>query len=139
MNTNFTPALVGLLLFACTSRNQNSDEGISGIYVREYSNKVTNPETNQEIGMRTIRDTIFVRSLNDELEVSNHKWMMNDYDNEGWRSMAHSDDRPKPTFTAILNNANSSLGSKDGTTLFLNKEKGTVHWSDGMDYQLVKP
>ncbi|MBS1977831.1 MAG: hypothetical protein JST46_10705 [Bacteroidetes bacterium] len=139
MNNNFKSALVGLLLVGCTSGNKNSQEGISGAYVREYSNKVTNPETNQEIGMRTIRDTIFVRSLNDEIEVSNHKWMMNDYDNEGWRSMVHSDDRPKPTYRAVFDNESGSLRSTDGTALFLDKEKRAVHWSEGMDYQLVKP
>src|SRR5207253_2713222 len=131
MKTNFTSTLVGLLLVACTSGKKNSNENISGTYVREYSNEVTNPETNLQIGMRTIRDTIFVRSLNDGIEVSNRKWMLNDYDKEGWRSMAHSDDHPKPTYRAVFDNANSSLSSKDGATLFLDKEKRTVHWSEG--------
>lgn len=139
MNTNFTSTLVGLLLIACTSGNKNRDEDISGIYTREYSSGVTNPETNQQIGMRTIRDTVFVRPLDGAIEVSNHKWMMNDYDKEGWRSMAHSDDRPKPKYTASFDDASSSLTSEDGITLFVNKDKGTVHWSEGMDYRLVKP
>ena len=139
MNKNFTFALAGLLLVACSSGNRQGNDGVSGVYVRQYSNEVTNPETNQRIGMRTISDTIFVRPLNDEIEVSNHKWMMNDYDKEGWRDMTHSDDRPKSTYSAIFDNVKSSLTSKDGTTLFVDKEKRTVRWSEGMDYQLVKP
>ena len=36
---------------------------ISGTYVKEYSFKVVNPETGNEIGFRTIRDTIFVNPI----------------------------------------------------------------------------
>lgn len=79
---------------------KNSDTGtdnISGTYAREYSMRVTNPETGAEIGMRTIRDTIFIQPIDQKFEVSNRKWKLNDYDKDGWKNMDHDEDRPNPT------------------------------------------
>jgi len=93
---------VGLIIFTCTSKpDTKSSYGISGVYATEYSFKVVNLETGAEIGTRTIRDTIFVRAVQDGYEISNRKWRKNDYDTEGWQNMMHSEDRPMPTYLAI--------------------------------------
>jgi hypothetical protein len=91
---------VGLAILGCITTEKKSADQISGTYAREYSFKVNNPESRDEIGMRTIRDTIFVRVVQEGFEVSNSKWQKNDYDTEGWRSMIHSEDRPMPTYLA---------------------------------------
>ena len=90
---------VGLTVLACgTKEHSKSADEISGTYVREHSFKVVNPETGAEIGMRMIRDTIFIEPIENGYEVSNRKWRLNDYDKDGWQSMEHSDDRPIFTF-----------------------------------------
>lgn len=97
------------LAFACSpNQDSKSTDGISGVYVREYSFKVVNPETGAEIGMRSVRDTIFIRATDNGYDVSNAKWRKNSYDAEGWQNMAHSDDRPMPTYLA-------RYAAKDGT------------------------
>src|SRR5882672_12810833 len=96
--------IVGTLVFACGIRdNSRSHDEISGAYVREYSFKIINPETGAEIGMRTIRDTIFIRPVEERYEVSNSKWRLNDYDKEGWQNMEHAEDRSMPTSQATFN------------------------------------
>ena len=54
---------VGFVNVPCPSINDNTsaEDEISGAYTREYSFKVINQETGNEIGTRTIRDTIFIR------------------------------------------------------------------------------
>ena len=92
----------GLGLVACNS-SENSRVGendASGVYAREYSSEVTHPETGNKLGIRKIRDSIFVQAVDGGYEISNHKWRLNDYDQEGWVSMKHADDRPLPTFIA---------------------------------------
>ena len=102
--------VVGIVVFACGSKEHSRpNDEISGTYVREYSFKVVNPETGAEIGMRTVRDTIFITPVDERFEVSNHKWAKNDYDNEGWRNMEHADDRPIPTYQAVFAKKDSSL------------------------------
>lgn len=103
---------VGLLLTNCSTKDQHSESmEIPGAYSREHSFKVVKQETGEEIGMRTVRDTVFIEVLNDGYRLSNHKWMLNDYDAEGWRNMMHSDDRPFQPHTATLNSAKSTLES----------------------------
>lgn len=110
---------VGFAVFSCNlKRDSESNDEISGAYAREYSFKIVNPETGSEIGLRTIRDTISIRTSENGYEVSNSKWKMNDYDKEGWQSMEHSDNRPLETFTASFSNGKSLLASKSGQVLF---------------------
>ena len=86
---------VGLIAISCGSKERDTQTyNISGVYVREYSFKVIHPERGDTIGVRTIRDTIFIGQKNQYYEVSNRKWRLNDYDKEGWKSMEHDDDRP---------------------------------------------
>ena len=67
-----------------------TQDEISGAYVHEYSFKVVNPETGTEIGLRTVRDTIFIRLAAVNFELSNRKWAKNDYDNRGWMRYSRS-------------------------------------------------
>lgn len=89
--------VVGLVIFGCNTKEDKSVDKISGVYVREYSFKVINPESAAEIGTRSIRDSIFILPVENGYQVSNRKWKKNDYDTEGWQSMEHSDDRPIAT------------------------------------------
>ena len=81
----------------------------SGIYVREYAVEINNPETGKKIGMRQVRDSIFVEHGENGYQVSNRKWRMNDYDQEGWVSMSHAEDRPLPTFFASYDDKSGAL------------------------------
>jgi hypothetical protein len=110
---------VGFAMFSC-STVQDSKEEIAGTYVREYSFKIVNQESGKEIGMRTVRDTIFLRTVESEYEVSNSKWKLNDYDSEGWQNMAHSDDRPMPDFNAVFDSKENRIVSKSQSNQFLN-------------------
>jgi hypothetical protein len=53
-----------LMILSCGSKNNHLEpDKISGTYVREYTFKVIHLESGDEIGMRTIRDTITIRSM----------------------------------------------------------------------------
>lgn len=119
MKTTKISLVIGLtILFGCTGKTgQNNNADPSGVYVREYTFTVKNPETGRNIGMRTVRDTIFVKKAGDQYEISNHKWMMNGYDQDGWRSMEHADDRPFARYIADFDNGLSQLISSDGSNI----------------------
>lgn len=104
---------VGFAVISCGSRENTSNEShqITGSYVREYSFKVTNSESGREIGMSTIRDTIFVQLTEGGYSVSNRKWRLNHFDNEGWQNMGHSEDRPLPTYAATFVSEDNTLQS----------------------------
>lgn len=120
----------GLLAFACsTNQESTSTDSIAGLYAREYSFKVVNAESGAEVGMRTVRDTIFVRTVGNEYEVSNRKWRKNDYDTEGWQSMEHSDDRPMSTYRATYIDQNGSLTTQQSSmapTLYFDASKQSI-------------
>jgi len=103
---------------------------IPGVYVREYSFRVTNPETGREVGMRTIRDTIFIRAVENSYEVSNSKWRLNDYDREGWQTMEHAEDRPMLLYRSTFSPGDSSLISESRPSLYLNLRKMELYKSD---------
>ena len=125
---------VGIMVVACGKKDhpQSKDE-ISGTYLREYAFKVINPETGAEIGMRTIRDTIFIRPIETKYEILNHKWGMNDYDNEGWKNMEHAEDRPLQTFQTTFNSANDLLHSETMPDLVLDLPKGQLFKDKGLE------
>jgi hypothetical protein len=128
LNSIFIVLVVGSGIVACNSKGKNSTdiEKISGAYAREYSFKVINPESGKEIGMRTVRDTIYIRENASDYEVSNNKWSLNDYDKDGWKDMRHTDDRPMPTFNANFDRSNNSLISELNSTLHFDKEKSKL-------------
>lgn len=138
----------GLGLVACNSseKSRPSDSDASGVYAREYSSEVTHPETGNKLGMRTIRDSIFVQAVDGGYEISNHKWRLNDYDQEGWVSMEHADDRPLPNFIAKYDDHTKALIAKSENVsqgLFLDAENGKLFKNESRDaaylrVQLIK-
>jgi hypothetical protein len=124
-----------------TKESKESSDSASGVYVREYSFEITNPETGQKIGMRQVRDSIFVELGGGDYQVSNRKWRMNDYDNEGWVSMAHADDRPLPTFLASYDARTSSLNSNNSNvsqTIILDAENAKLYKGKPDDKPYIK-
>src|SRR5258706_4079349 len=120
--------IIGLGLVACNSKEKGSadNEEVSGAYAREYSCKVINPESGKEIGMRTFRDTIYIRKNANGYEVSNNKWSINDYDKYGWKNMEHANDRPMSTFLAKFDSPHSSLISELSPTLHFDEQKSKL-------------
>ncbi len=126
--------LAGLSMWSCGSENQSkAEDKISGTYVKEYSIKITNPETGSEVGMRTIRDTIFMQRNEKGYEVSNSKWKLNDYDKAGWQNMKHSEDRSMPTSQVTFDSVDGSLRSPSMPDLFLDSSKGQLFNSKDRD------
>ena len=93
-------ASCGILSCTTSADSDRPDADASGVYVREYAYEVSNPQTGKKIGMRQVRDSIFIEPSDNGYQVSNRKWRMNDYDQDGWVSMSHAEDRPLPTFFA---------------------------------------
>ena len=103
-----------------------STSDASGVYVREYTIEISNPETGNKIGMRRVRDSIFVERGENGYQVLNRKWRLNDYDQEGWVSMAHAEDRPLPTFLASYDQQLGALRSEDPAgmqPIFIEKDR----------------
>ena len=94
---------------------------------------MTHRETGNKVGIRKIRDSIFVKEVNGDYEISNHKWRLNDYDQEGWVSMQHADDRPLPTFVAAYDEKSKSLTVKSGNMsqrIFIDAGNGKLYRKD---------
>jgi hypothetical protein len=137
---SFIIVTVAILFSTCGTNDQASQDEISGKYVREYSFKIVNPETSTEIGMRTIRDTVFIRPVGEKYEVSNRKWKLNDYDKEGWQNMEHTEDRSMPMYQAIFNSTDGTLDSESLPQLFLDLGKGELFKDQNRDkpYQKLR-
>jgi hypothetical protein len=116
MNNKTALVIVGLTVASCLV-TEKSDE-ISGVYVREHSFEVLHVESGAKVGIRSIRDSIFIEAVPDGYRVSNRKWRKNDYDLDGWRSMEHAEDRPMPAF----------LASFDSNTLFDGDHKVVLYF-----------
>ena len=118
--------IVAISTNSCGIKDHSNSDKISGAYVREYSFKVTNPETGNEIGMRTIRDTIFIHPVGKIFEVSNHKWKLNSHDRVGWQDMRHDEDRPMTTFKSNISDSGVQLTPAQpnaGKTLYLDTNR----------------
>lgn len=130
---------VGVVVFACGSKDQSeSTDEISGVYVREYSFKIAHAETGAQIGMRTVRDTIFIRPIEERFEVTNHKWKLNDYDRNGWQNMQHDDDRPMTRFNTTLDLTKLALVSDQSINIYWDKEKSAVFLDQSHYYLKTK-
>jgi hypothetical protein len=121
-----------LVVLSCTpgEKSNGIEASASGTYVNQYVIEVSNPHSGEKVGTRQIRDSIFVESSESGFKVSNRKWRMNDYDQEGWVSMAHADDRPLPTFFASYDHQSGSLkpASSDlSQSIFIDKETGNLY------------
>jgi len=100
---------------------------------------VTNPENGAEVGMRTVRDTIFIKPTGDKLEVSNRKWAKNDYDLEGWKNMEHAEDRPFPTSTANFEPVTNSFHLDNGNSPSLSMNPNKSELKNGkLNYNKVE-
>ena len=125
---HFISVILGFAIISCGSKEKNSNvsDQISGAYAREYSVKVTNLESGKEIGMRTIRDTIVVQLSDEGYKVSNRKWSVNDFDNEGWQDMEHSEERPLAIFYGKFNSETMSLVSDSAPELYFDFKSGQL-------------
>lgn len=102
----------GLICYACGTKENASEDLISGTYVREYSREILNQTSGNKLGMRTVRDTIYISSQGEGYQIKNVKWSMNDYDNDGWQDMKHSESKPLPLFTATYDSKSRTLNSE---------------------------
>ena len=142
---HFIIVIVGFMIISCNSKQATSDasDRVAGAYVREYSFMVTNPQSGKEIGIRTIKDTIFVQLVQEGYKISNRKWRLNDYDKEGWQNMEHAEDRPLPTYVANFVSDNNSLQSKPPgllLSLYVDLSSQTISKSqhENQSYKKVK-
>jgi hypothetical protein len=106
--------LIGIsLCYACgNAESVSGDDSIAGTYVREYSKEILNQLNGNKVGMRTVRDTLYITSAGDNYQVQNAKWRMNDYDNEGWQDMKHGESGPLPAFAATFDKQTGTLKSE---------------------------
>jgi hypothetical protein len=87
----------GWFFTSCSSSESKSKEAtVAGVYVREYSHEILNQLSGNKVGMRTIRDTLYIRETDTGYRVVNAKWRMNDYDEDGWQNMEHGESGPLP-------------------------------------------
>ena len=125
---------LGFTILSCgKGRDSVSTDEISGAYVNEYAFKVINEEKGDVAGMRTIRDTIFIRPIDNGYEISNRKWKLNDYDKEGWQNVAHGEDRSMPTYQAIFERTDNSLKAQFRAPLYLNIVKRWLYKNKNSD------
>jgi hypothetical protein len=101
---------VGLFSMSCSNENAGSGKNLSGVYVREVANEVKHEFTGNTVGIRKIRDTIFVESTDKGFMISNMKWRLLDYDQDGWiRMRPGGTEGPLPTFQARYDETSKSL------------------------------
>jgi hypothetical protein len=134
--------LVSLSIFACTSketRYPRSDE-VPGTYTNAYSVDVIDGETGDVMGTRMVRDTIFIRREGDGFEVSNRKWLQNDYDGNGWVDSMQGEIEPMKTYKAEYNLKTGLLRPLEENSrppLFLDDE--IIYWGEvrALEYSKV--
>ena len=132
-----------LAIVSCNSSEKSyiSGNDVSGVYVREYAIDVTHPETGNNIGMRKIRDTIFIEPADNNYLISNRKWRINDYDQEGWVSMEHAEDRSMPTFFASYDETAKILNPTDkniSPAISIDNKKGKLFKGSSKDFEYLK-
>ena len=95
--------------YSCGNVENASEDAVAGVYVREYSKEILNQLSGDKVGMRTVRDTLYIAPAGKDYKVENSKWRMNDYDDEGWQDMKHGESGPLPTYTATFDESTKSL------------------------------
>jgi hypothetical protein len=116
----------GLICYACGTKESASQDLVSGTYVREYSREILNQTSGNKLGMRTVRDTLYISSQGDRYQVKNVKWSMNDYDNDGWQDMKHSDSKPLPVFAATYDSKSRTLNGESAAPDLVLSEDGKL-------------
>jgi hypothetical protein len=110
--------------YSCGSNGSESarDDSITGTYVREYSKEILNQLSGNKVGMRTVRDTLYITSSEGKYKIENAKWSMNDYDNAGWQNMEHAESGPLSSFTANFDEKSRTLNSASTPDLVISKD-----------------
>jgi len=123
----------GVTMLSC---NTEPVEKITGTYVREYSWHPRNINTEKIIGTEFFKDTIFITKKKDGYQIDNVKWKKKDYDNEGWQSQGHAQDRPMPTYTVSYDETDKSLNPTNalmGKIVYLDFEKKSISLNKKME------
>ena len=132
--------LVGLYISACQSGGTQSAESemLTGIYVHTYTADVIDPETGETMGIRTVADSIFIKVSGDKYEVSNHKWMLNDYENDGWTTRVPDADKPMTTYVAEFDETSKVLKAlaDNKPPLFVDDDK--IYWGEAKALEYTK-
>ena len=101
--------------YACGNTGGKEEDSVAGTYVREYSNEILNQLSGDKVGMRTVRDTLYITSEGDGYKIQNAKWSMNDYDGDGWQNMKHAESAPLHSFKAMYDRNSRTLSSQHGS------------------------
>ena len=145
----FRITLAILLVAGIIACNPNDKERpgadqVPGTYINTYSVDVIDPETGEVMGTRTVRDTIFIKLEGEEYEVTNRKWLQNDYDGQGWVDSMQGEIHPMEAYKAVYDLKNGALlPSEEGKVnhkppLFL--EDGSIYWGElrALEYSKVR-
>lgn len=119
---HFAGLLVGIsICWACGNprETESKADSISGTYVREFSREILNQVSGSKIGIRTVRDTLYLTANGDGYTVKNSKWSMNDYDDEGWRNLEHGEGGPMPSYSAKYDESSRTLNSESAPDLVI--------------------
>ena len=127
--------LIGVLIcYACGNADKANDDSIAGTYVREYSSEILNQLSGNKVGVRTIRDTLYITSAGRQYKVDNSKWSLNDYDNDGWQNMEHGESGPIPSFIATYDQTTHTLNSESAPDLIVSEDGISVGGKSEVTY-----
>jgi hypothetical protein len=117
------------------------NEVVAGTYVHTYTADVLDPETGEVMGTRTVVDTIFIKQAGKKFEVSNRKWMDNDYDNEGWVLPESKADQAMSTYMVEFDSTQRKLvpDPKDKKSVALYVAAEGLYWGEqkALEYRRV--
>lgn len=132
--------VIGICFIACSREKEYpTPEEVPGIYVNTYKADVLDPATGEVMGSRTVRDTIIIRLSEEGFEVSNHKWLYNDYDGKGWVDSMQGEIEPMNDYVGLFDPENGILSPmiKDSNPrLFLEDQK--IYWGDARALEYLK-
>lgn len=132
-------SMVAFASYGCGHVDASGSGVVAGTYVREYSREILNQLSGEKVGMRTVRDTLYITSTGDGYKVANAKWRMNDYDNDGWKNMEHGENGPWPVFQAKYDESAKSLTADPaGAVPSLVFENNTISVGDKSDIKYHK-
>lgn len=115
--------LIGVLIcYACGNAERANHDSIAGTYVREYSSEVITQLTGEKVGVRTVRDTLYISAAGKQYKVENAMWRMNDYDNDGWQNMEEAKFGPFPPFIAIYDETSRTLNSRTAPDIVVSED-----------------
>lgn len=136
----FVVCVCGWIFISCSGTESSSkEETVAGVYVREYSREILNQLSGSKVGMRTIRDTLYIQQTNTGYMIANSKWRMNDYDGDGWQNMIHGEGGPWPSFEATYDADNKRLNAKaTGEAPSLLVEENTISVGGKSDIVFTK-